>query len=464
MTKNASKIIVKAFGCRLNAAETAKLEIVAARAGLSDAVIFNTCAVTSEAERQAKQAIRKAARANPKRAIYVVGCGADRDPKGFAELPGVVKVIGNKEKFNPKKYNDEVPGRPAFGAVAGDDIIVDRLPDYLSKGFVQIQTGCDYACTFCIVHTLRGRSRSFPYAAISEQTRRLVSSSYAEIVLTGVDIAGYKFGSPSATNSQQWTPAVAGVTGGEGLVYLVKRLLADVPDLRRLRLSSLDPAKDWEPLMDLMAADSRVLPHLHLSMQSGSDEILRMMGRRHRAEDLTGLAKYNRLPPCGGVGEGTEPVRGQCRLNRPPTASPFGLCDSPTRGEFSVSFSVDIICGFPGETDERFAETIAVLEKLRPIKIHAFPFSARDGTPAATFPNQVPKSTAKERVRRLGELESKFLGEFMKSQIGKKTQVLMERGKVGRTPDDIPVLFDAENGEIVEVVLTGIKNGVFLTK
>ncbi|MCL2629578.1 MAG: MiaB/RimO family radical SAM methylthiotransferase [Alphaproteobacteria bacterium] len=388
--------LIKAFGCRLNSAETAKLELVADRAGLRGAIIFNTCAVTHEAECQARQAIRRAARNNPGRPIYVVGCAIDRDPQGFVAIPGVVRVIKNSDKFDVSSYgkwkmangkcNDIIPAAAGFSRG-------------LSKGFLQIQNGCDYACTYCIVHTLRGPSRSFPYEAILRQARELVTGGCSEIILTGVDIAGFE----------------------GGLVPLIEKLLKDEPGIKRLRLSSLDPAKDWQPLIDLTKVQPRVMPHLHLSMQSGSDEILRRMGRRHRAKDITRLANDK------------------------------------------VTFSVDIICGFPGETAEYFADTVLALKALRPIRIHAFPFSARPGTPAADFSNQVPKSVAKTRVQDINALGKRFLSEFMQAQIGTIAEVLVERGGIGRTEHDIEVLIpDLPEGAIVKIRLVEVQDGRFV--
>ncbi|MDR0319827.1 MAG: MiaB/RimO family radical SAM methylthiotransferase [Rickettsiales bacterium] len=424
-------VIVKSFGCRLNALEAAKIEIVASRAGLTDALIFNTCAVTGEAEAQARQAIRKAARENPGARIFVVGCGADRNPDGFAKLPNVAAVIKNADKFTPESYNPTPPLRGSRQGeaepVGGQNITIEKCGQF-SKGFVQIQTGCNYACTYCIVHTLRGPARSFDYDAILAQTKQLTSSGYSEITLTGVDIASYKFPSPVMVGQGPDHPGHK--SRDSGLLSLIQKLLTDDPDIQRLRLSSLDPAHDWSDLIKLMKENPRLMPHLHLSMQSGSDEILRLMARRHRIADIL------KLPPCGKVG---------------------GFA----AGGGSITFSVDIITGFPGETDELFQETLATLEKLRPIRIHAFPFSPRPGTPAATFPNQVPKSVAKDRVRELNALGTKFLNEFMVSQLGRPTQVLMERGGVGRTPNDIEFLFDAPEGAILTLTPTEIKDAKF---
>lgn len=389
------KIIVKSFGCRLNATEAAKLEIVARAAGLENAVIFNTCAVTSEAERQAKQAVRRAARENPNAKIYVVGCAADRDTEGFAALPGVAAVIKNADKFNPKSYNQTTK------TMSAENIIVSKYPS-LSKGFLQIQTGCNHACTYCIVHTLRGRSKSWPYEAILAQAAALVAGGFSEIVLTGVNITEFD----------------------KGLAPLAQRLLADLTGIRRLRMSSLDPAADELPtLIDLMLADSRVMPHMHLSMQSGCDEILLKMARQHRAKDLEKLAEY---------------AAGR------------------------ISFGVDIICGFPGETDKLFDETLRTLEILRPIKIHAFPFSPRPGTPAATMQGQIPTEIARARVAKLHELECKFLSEFMNKKIGTISEILTEKNQFGRTENDIPVACpDAPADTIISARLTGIKDGAF---
>jgi len=386
------------LGCRLNALEAEKIKEMLTKAGCERAIIVNTCTVTGEAERQSKQAIRKLARENPDMPLFVTGCAATRAPEDFTALAGVTKVVVNKDKMDISAYKVEERKAQSEGNEVTTVPLLSTLQS-LSKGLVQIQNGCNHACAYCIVSRLRGRNVSFPYEHISDNARALAENGYGEIVLTGVDIAGY-----------------------QDLSGLCKKLLADIPALRRLRLSSLDPGVDLRPIADIMNNDPRMLSHMHLSMQSGSDTILACMGRRHNAQIVRDLVHY---------------------ADR-------------------VTFSWDLICGFPGETPELFEETCALIKELKPIRLHAFPFSPRPGTPAATMPGQVDKAESKRRVSVAIELARENMLEFMKTQIGRTVSVLVEKNNLGRDAHDIPVRIGGNAippRSIIDVKLTGIEQG-----
>lgn len=349
--------------------------------GMPGAVVVNTCAVTAEAERQSRQAVRRVVRENPNLPIFITGCGATREPDTYAAMSPSVRVIANRDKMNPAAYG-------ISSAAAG---IADSK---LSKAFIQIQDGCSYKCTYCITRILRGPSVSFDYTRILSDARDAANTGFREFVLTGINIAEYD----------------------GGLCNLCGRLLADIPEIMRLRLSSMDPASAEIPrILDLIATQPRMMPHLHLSVQSGCDEILQRMARRHRAADL------------------------------------IRICGAP------ITTSWDIICGFPGETEELFSQTADLARQLHPIHIHAFPFSPRPGTPAAGFDNQIPKNIARKRVGIINEIANNNRMEFMKTQIGKTVSVLVENGGVGRTPNDLEIAVDpsAPPRSIRDCVITG---------
>ena len=366
------------FGCRLNALESEKIQNMLAQ-HINTAIVVNTCAVTAEAERQSGQAVRRIARENPNAPIFVTGCAATRNPDLFQNIPNTT-TIHNQDKMKLDSYlGQKTPDNPHIDSFRQTD-------SRLSKQFVQIQNGCNHNCAYCITRQLRGRAISFDYADILADVKNAVSNGFGEIVLTGVDLASYvhKDGSQVCLISN-----------------LCKKLLADVPEIQRLRLSSVDPAvPDIDNIIDLILSDTRMMPHLHFSMQSGSDTILKSMGRRHTAQRVRDLVK---------------------------------------RGMGRVTFSWDIICGFPGETDALFQETLDLVRETRPIKIHAFPFSPRPGTPAAIMPEQVNRAISKERVRIINDLANKNRTEFMQAQVGKTVQVLIEENNVARCPHDIGV-------------------------
>lgn len=367
------------FGCRLNALESEKIKKMLGP-HVCGAVLVNTCAVTAEAERQSGQAVRKIARENPTAHIFVTGCAATRNPDLFRNIPNCT-VIHNTDKMKPESYlGENIQKSPA-------PIIGVRDTDTkLSKKFIQIQNGCNHACTYCITRALRGKSVSFEYETILQDVRDAVANGFYEIVLTGVDIASY------VRNE-----------GGQicTISTLCKRLLQDVPEIQRLRLSSLDPAvPDIQNVIDLILQEPRMMPHIHFSMQSGSDTILKQMGRRHNAELVRNLVK---------------------------------------RASNKISFSWDIICGFPGETKELFNETLDLVRELKPIKIHAFPFSPRPDTVAANMPNQINHSISKERVKIINDAANQNKTDFMHAQIGKTVSVLVEENNIARCPHDIAV-------------------------
>jgi len=393
------------FGCRLNALECEKIKNVLAP-HVDTAIIVNSCSVTAEAERQSAQSVRRISRENPNVPIFVTGCGATRNPELFEKIPNTV-VISNADKLNPQSYIDGLAKLNTNGEIVS---FVHETPE-LSKQFIQIQNGCNHKCTYCVTRLLRGPAVSFPYDEILADARAAVKRGFFEIVITGVDSASYAY------------------KMGDKFIFIsdvCKMLLRDVPEIRRLRISSLDPASpEIFKIIDLIHAEPRMMPHLHLSMQSGSNTILSAMLRRHNAD-----------------------------LVRKIVAAANG-----------ITFSWDIICGFPGETDELFNETLDLVAEVKPIKIHAFPYSPRPGTVGATMPNQIPRNISKQRVHQITELADKNLADFMATQIGKTASCLVENNNIARTPDDIDVVIVGASippRTICDIKLTGIKNGQFI--
>ena len=398
-----NNIITLSFGCRLNTLESEKIKNMLAAHGICG-VVANTCSVTGEAERQCGQAIRKIARENPGVPIFVTGCGATRNPELFEKIPNTT-VIHNRDKMNLDAYIAKIAQNDNGNSCA---LNVDNTDNEskLSKQFIQIQNGCNHQCTYCITRLLRGPAVSFKYADILSDARAAVANGFGEIVLTGVDAASY-----------------IGQHDGKNMLIsdLCCQLLKDVPGIKRLRLSSVDPAVPAiRDIIEMMKNEPRFMPHLHLSMQSGADKILHTMLRRHSADTVRQLV---------------------------------------AAGNGKITFSWDIICGFPGETEELFNETLALVRELKPIRIHAFPYSPRPGTVAATMPNQVNRHTSKERVKIITDAANKNMHEFMQTQVGKTVNVLIESDNIGRTPDDIPVkIIGAPIPErtICNVKITGI--------
>ena len=389
------------FGCRLTAFESEVIRRAAAAAGLRDAVIVNTCAVTAEAERQARQAIRRARRMHPEATIIVTGCAAELAPERYAALPEVNRVLGNRAKLRPQSYLPEGLASVDLAETAGH--LVDGFAGK-SRAFLQVQQGCDHRCTFCIIPYARGPSRSVPIGRVAGQARRLVAAGYREIVLTGVDLTAYGGDLPGAPSIGQ----------------MVRRLLAAVPELERLRLSSLDPAEIDVALWDLLAGEKRLMPHLHLSLQAGDDLILKRMKRRHsRAEAIA--------------------VAGRARALRP-----------------EVALGADLIAGFPTETEDMFRRSLDLLAECGLAFVHVFPYSARPGTPAARMP-QLPNPLVKERAARLRAAGEAALAAELSSRVGSETDVLIERPGIGRAEFYAAVRFAAagDPGSVRRMRLVG---------
>jgi threonylcarbamoyladenosine tRNA methylthiotransferase MtaB len=408
------RIRVVTLGCRLNAYESEVMRRHAADAGLSDAVIVNTCAVTGEAVRQATQTIRKLRRENPGAQIIVTGCAAQIEPERFAAMPEIDRVIGNAEKMQAETFREL--GR---GLGTGDGLRV-QVNDIMSvretahamvdgfgsnaRAFVQVQNGCDHRCTFCIIPYGRGPSRSVPAGEVVAQVRRLVEAGYVEVVLTGVDITSYGADLP------------AEMTLGK----LVRHILRHVPELARLRLSSIDQVEADAHLLAAIADEPRLMPHLHLSMQSGDDMILKRMRRRHCREDAIGFcAEARRLRP-------------------------------------GIVFGADLIAGFPTESEDMFANSLSLVDDCGLTFLHVFPFSPRKGTPAARMP-QVAGSVVKDRAARLRQRGEAVLAAHLDRQVGAHVELLIERERLGRTPGFAELELDgvATPGALVEARVTG---------
>jgi threonylcarbamoyladenosine tRNA methylthiotransferase MtaB len=373
------------FGCRLNAFESEVIRRAAAAAGLTGAVIVNTCAVTAEAERQARQAIRRARRRHPEARIFVTGCAAHLSPERYAALPEVDRVLDNQAKLRPQSYLPEEAAPPDLSETAPH--LVDGFEDKC-RAFLQVQQGCDHRCTFCIIPYARGASRSVPMGGIVDQARRLIAADYREIVLTGVDLTAYGTDLPGRPNLGQ----------------MVRRLLAAVPELQRLRLSSLDPAEIDAELWRLLAEEERLMPHLHLSLQAGDDLILKRMKRRHSRDQAVAVAQ-------------------RARELRP-----------------EVALGADLIAGFPTETEEMFRHTLDLIGECRLAFVHVFPYSMRAGTPAARMP-QLPGAVVKERAARLRAAGQAAYAAELSARIGSETDVLIERPGMGRAAFYAPVSF-----------------------
>jgi len=405
----AGGVDIVTFGCRLNAYESEVIRARAAQDGLSNAIVFNTCAVTNEAVRQARQAIRKARRENPGAKVIVTGCAAQIDPAAFAAMDEVDLVLGNAEK---SQAGDQVAGGLAQGKVRVNDImsvretaghLIDGLKDR-ARAYVEVQNGCDHRCTFCIIPYGRGNSRSAPAGEVVEQVRKLAAQGYREVVLTGVDVTSWG----------------ADLPGQPTLGQLVARILRLVPDLPRLRLSSIDAAEIDPDLMRCLAQDARLMPYLHLSLQAGDDMILKRMKRRHlRADALKLVAEVRAVRP-------------------------------------DVAFGADLIAGFPTETEEMFANTLALVEEAQLSFLHVFPFSPRPGTPAARMP-QLQRPVIKDRAARLRAAGEAALTRHLGRQVGRTLSGLVEREGVARAEDFTEIAFtgQAPVGGVTPMRVTG---------
>ena len=391
-----SGLEVITLGCRLNAYESEVARARARAAGMTEGVIVNTCAVTGEAERQARQAIRRARRRNPEATIVATGCAVQLDPAGFAAMSEVDRVIGNREKLTLSGYAPDAGVR----AMVGDIMAVRETAGHLVAGyegraraFVQVQNGCDHRCTFCIIPFARGPSRSVPLGAIAADVRALVAGGHREVVLSGVDLGHYG----------------ADLPGRPRLGEAVRRLLQAVPELPRLRLSSIDPAQVDPALERLFAEEARLMPHLHLSVQAGDDMVLKRMKRRHTRDGVLALCR-------------------RLRALRP-----------------EIAFGADLIAGFPTETPAMFENTRRLIADAALVWLHVFPYSPRRGTPAARMP-QVP---APERRARAAALRSAADGprrRFLEGRIGQKAHVLLEKATQGRDECFAEVAFDGPAG------------------
>jgi threonylcarbamoyladenosine tRNA methylthiotransferase MtaB len=395
------------FGCRLNSFESEAMKSAAQEAGLHDAVIFNTCAVTSEAERQARQAIRKMKRERPGLRIIVTGCAAQVSSAKFADMPEVDRVVGNADKLDPKALAGE--GRLHLLDFAQAAEVAPHLVEGFegrARAFVQIQQGCDHRCAFCVIPLARGPSRSLAAGRIIAQAAKLAEAGWKEMALTGVDISSWG----------------RDLEGRPSLGRLAGQLLDAVPGLLRLRFSSLDPAEIGQDLLDLLAREPRLMPHLHLSIQAGSDGVLRRMARRHRRSDLIDLAR-------------------RLREARP-----------------GLALGADLIAGFPGETAGQQAETLALIEEMDISHLHVFPFSARPGT-AASRMKRLGGEVVKQRAAELRQAGEARLQARMKARLGETAWVLIETPGRGYSEDYLPVAVYGRTraGELAQVRLVGVE-------
>jgi len=405
---------VVTFGCRLNAFESEVIAREAESAGLSQTIVINSCAVTNEAVAQARQQIRRLKRERPEARIVVTGCAAQTQSADFAGMAEVDRVIGNDDKMRSDAWRAT---RHAFDVDAEEKIavsdimavkamaphLVDGFQRGLPRVFVQVQNGCDHRCTFCIIPFGRGNSRSVPMGAVVEQVRALTARGHAEIVLTGVDLTSYG----------------ADLPGAPTLGHLVKQILRHVGELRRLRISSIDSIEVDRDLLDALAGDARLMPHLHLSLQSGDDLILKRMKRRHLREDA---------------------VR---------------FCEEVRRLRPDIAFGADIIAGFPTETEEMFSRSLDLVEACGLTFLHVFPYSPRPGTPAARMP-QVASQVIKERAKRLRAAGETALRKRLASEVGATRDVLIESATQGRTEHFVPVAIAGETpGMVKRIAITG---------
>jgi threonylcarbamoyladenosine tRNA methylthiotransferase MtaB len=410
---------VVTFGCRLNAYEGEVIRRQAQAAGFTDVVVVNTCAVTAEAVRQSRQAIRALKRQHPDTPVVVTGCAAQTQPETFARMAEVALVLGNEEKISAQLWREhrDALARASFGLAAEEKIAVNdimavtetaaHLIDGLegrARAFVQVQNGCDHRCTFCIIPYGRGNSRSVPMGEVVAQVRSLCARGYREIVLTGVDLTSYG----------------ANLPGAPKLGTLVKQILKHAPELARLRLSSIDSVEADCELLDAFASDARLMPHLHLSLQAGDDLILKRMKRRHSRADA------------------------------------IAFCEAMRRLRPDVIFGADLIAGFPTETEEMFARSVDLVDACGLTHLHVFPFSPRPGTPAARMP-QIKREVIKERARRLREKGQAALRRHLEAEVGARRQVLIESPQIGRTEHFTRARLAApmQPGMILDVTVAG---------
>jgi len=406
---------VVTFGCRLNAAESEVIRREAGRAGFTDTVVVNSCAVTGEAVRQARQSIRALRRQRPAAKIVVTGCAAQTETETFAAMPEADHVLGNAEKLSAVGWAQARaafdPATAAPKASVRDIMAMRQTAAHLveafagkTRAFVQVQNGCDHRCTFCVIPFGRGNSRSVPVADVVDDVHRFAAKGFSEAVLTGVDITSYG----------------ADLAGTPKLGMLVRQILIAVPELKRLRLSSIDSVEADRDLLDAFAADARLMPHLHLSLQSGDDVILKRMKRRHLRADA------------------------------------IAFCNTVRRLRPDTVFGADLIAGFPTETEAMFQRSLDLVAECGLTQLHVFPFSPRPGTPAARMP-QLPHDVVKERARRLRDAGATALRAHLDGEVGAIRRVLTEAGGTGRTEQFTQVLLarPAEPNNILDLAIRG---------
>lgn len=424
-TKPAAAPEVLSFGCRLNALESEAMRLAAQDAGHDNLLIVNTCAVTNEAARQARQSIRRAARDNPGRRIVVTGCAAQIDPDSFAAMPEVSRVVGNADKAKPAMWQGlDMSGEDMPRAQVNDIMALDETAHYFvasagleamegrARAFVEVQNGCDHRCTFCIIPYGRGPSRSAPAGDVVQQIQRLVDNGYKEVVLTGVDITSWGHDLP----------------GKPSFGKLVQQILKLVPDLARLRISSIDCIEADAALLECIAGDRRLMPHMHLSLQAGDDMILKRMKRRHLRDDA------------------------------------IAFCHDVRKARPDMVFGADIIAGFPTETEEMFLQSLDLVDACGLMMLHVFPFSPRPGTPAARMPMQ-SRDIVKDRARRLREKGEAAMATHLKAQHGKILRVLTESKGLARAEDFTLVRCgDFPPGDLIDVRVHGNDGAVLLAE
>jgi len=409
------------FGCRLNIFESEVIKSTLQEQSLEDVIVFNTCSVTKEAERQAVQSIRKARKNYPDKKIIVTGCAAQINPQKYSSMREVDLVLGNEDKFIAANYSaDKLNISKEQNILVSDIMEVEEVASHLvtafenkTRAFVQVQNGCNHRCTFCIIPYGRGNSRSVPVGVIANQIRTLVDKGYKEIVFTGVDVTDYGLDLP----------------GKPTLGQMIKRILNLVPELSRIRLSSIDVAEIDNDLLDLIVHEPRLMPHIHISLQAGDNMILKRMKRRHTREQVIEFCR-------------------KVRAQRP-----------------EVAFGADIIAGFPTESDEMFANTLRLVSEAKIQYLHVFPYSERENTPAARMP-QVDKKIRKHRAALLREIGQKELDEFSQNHIGKIVKALVETNNIGRSENFLKLYFDKEIsvGSLVVARIIEYKNNQLLAE
>ena len=409
-----NSIDIVTFGCRLNTFESEVMRRHAQNAGLEDLVIVHTCAVTAEAERQARQAIRRAHRDRPTARIVVTGCAAQITPDAYAKIEGVAELVGNDQKLRPQTWQALASGS---GQTLIGDIMAVRDPESheidgiegRTRAFLSIQNGCDHRCTFCVIPYGRGNSRSVPLADVVAQARRLTAAGHQELVLTGVDLTSWG-------RDQEGQPPLGRLVGA---------ILREIPELPRLRLSSLDPAEIDDELFHHLTISTRLMPHVHLSLQAGDDLILKRMKRRHLRADVIDLCQ--RLRNC-----------------RP-----------------DITFGADMIAGFPTESDQMFEQSLNIVDEAGLTFLHVFPYSPRPGTPAARMP-QLPKEQIKDRAQQLRQKGENALEAYLARQIGQRRRVLVERQNRGHTQHMAPVRLTTPTpaGTLTDITVIASRGGI----